>query len=466
MKRSMKVLWIVILMAGVFLGEVISAFAVTKADPQAKKPNVKIAVISDIHYFSPDLFIKGKAFDEYIEKDRKLIAESDDIFRKAIDSIKASDAGIVLIPGDLTKDGEMIDHQVVAGFLEELRSAGKKVYVIDGNHDVNNPGANIYSSESTRRIRNTTPEEFKKVYNSFGYKDAIAKDPDSLSYVVEPVKGIRIIAMDSCSYDTNAALGQSVISGEFTQKRLDWIKKQLKDAKDKGATIIGMTHHGIVQHFDMQEVLFPEYLIKDWRNVSEQLADLGMNVVFTGHFHAQDIVQKKTKRGNTIFDVETGSLVTYPNPYRIIDITNDNKMKITSKRIDSINYDLGGASFQNFSKEFLVSNMKKYAPMLLIELLIRNGVTIDKAMAEVLTLSETQPGTNVTAIDIFVNAMCSNYQGDEAISSAIQTVITQLSKADDPGTKLLALTLKTISTDLPPGDNNLTVNLVTGETIK
>ena len=39
----------------------------------------KFLVISDPHYFDPELGTSGSAFEEYLEGDRKLIAESDAI---------------------------------------------------------------------------------------------------------------------------------------------------------------------------------------------------------------------------------------------------------------------------------------------------------------------------------------------------------------------------------------------------
>lgn len=40
-------------------------------------------------------------------------------------------------------------------------------------------------------VASITPAEFKEIYKDFGYEEALATDPGSLSYVVEPVKGLR-----------------------------------------------------------------------------------------------------------------------------------------------------------------------------------------------------------------------------------------------------------------------------------
>ena len=76
-------------------------------------------------------------------------------------------------------------------------------------------------------------------------------------------------------------------------------------------------HHGLVEHMLYQSTLMPDYLIDDWKNNAEILADSGLKVIFTGHFHSNDITLLTTHKGNKIYDIETGSLAGYPFPYRL-----------------------------------------------------------------------------------------------------------------------------------------------------
>ena len=56
------------------------------------------------------------------------------------------------------------------------------------------------------------------------------------------------------------------------------------------------------------------------------LSTLGVSLVFTGHFHAQDITRRTFDNGRrTLYDIETGSTVTAPCPYRRVAITADQK---------------------------------------------------------------------------------------------------------------------------------------------
>ncbi|HCB88431.1 MAG TPA: metallophosphoesterase, partial [Porphyromonadaceae bacterium] len=84
---------------------------------------------------------KGKALEDYLRRDRKLLLESDALLRKSVENLLCEDVNVVLIPGDLTKDGELVSHRGVVELLSPLREKGVKVLVVPGNHDIDNPDA-------------------------------------------------------------------------------------------------------------------------------------------------------------------------------------------------------------------------------------------------------------------------------------------------------------------------------------
>src|ERR1035437_7013172 len=83
---------------------------------------VKFMVISDIHYFDPSLFTlpANAYFKAYLAADRKLIIESSAILNNVLASVVAEKPDFLLITGDLTKDGEKIDHQKLAELFKAL----------------------------------------------------------------------------------------------------------------------------------------------------------------------------------------------------------------------------------------------------------------------------------------------------------------------------------------------------------
>ena len=80
-----------------------------------------------------------------------------------------------------------------------------------------------------------------------------------------------------------------------------------------------MMHHGLVEHYNYQQMVDPGYVIDNWETVSNELIDAGLKLILTGHYHATDIT-KREHDGKFVFDVETGSTVNYPCTYRMLTI--------------------------------------------------------------------------------------------------------------------------------------------------
>lgn len=97
--------------------------------------------------------------------------------------------------------------------------------------------------------------------------------------------------------------------------------EQIQAARQRGDTVIGLQHHGMVPHFSMEPDLLPMYLVNDYERLAAVYADAGMSYIFTGHMHANDIATVTTEAGNTLYDIETGSVVTYPSPARCVTFT-------------------------------------------------------------------------------------------------------------------------------------------------
>ena len=286
---------------------------------------LKIAVLSDIHIMNPQLLRgDGDAIRNYIKRDRKLLQESVALLNTAVDSIIEERPDVVLIPGDLTKDGEYVSHILVADtLLKRFRDAGIEVYVIPGNHDVNNPHAAIYHGDSTSRTRTVSRDDFAKLYSDYGYSAALACDTASLSYVVQLDKNTRLIAIDACRYDENDyARNTCVTGGRIRQATSDFIRRQAEEARRDGCRMIAMMHHGLVGHWKWQDKVMGDYLVADWKKHAEAMAKLGIGMIFTGHFHANDISEYGSW-GDKIYDIETGSTVSFPMPFRIVSLGED-----------------------------------------------------------------------------------------------------------------------------------------------
>ena len=288
------------------------------AGTPATYPSASFIVFSDAHLFSPSLGTEGPALEEYLANDRKLLLDSTKIMDSLLDSISKIKADFVLVPGDLTKDGEKVDHELAASYLARIRATGKKVFVVPGNHDILNPGAVSYDATGSKPVPNITPEEFVQIYHQFGYDDALCRDTETLSYVAEPVPGLWLLALDDCLYRENPGRTEAVTGGAFTQQTLAWIEQMLIEAARQNKSVIVMMHHGVTEHFTGEEKYFSDYIVDNYLEVSRLLATYNARLVFTGHYHAQDITLRRFPGDKYLFDIETGSLVTYPCPYRVV----------------------------------------------------------------------------------------------------------------------------------------------------
>jgi len=406
-----------------------------------------IAVLADNHYMDPSLLIQdGPAFQDYLVNDGKLLAASDAIMQEAIQELIQAKPDLVLIPGDLTKDGELVGHTSVHSYLGQLIQAGIKVRVITGNHDIFNPHSYQYDGATQTRVANIGPSQFRSIYYDCGYSDALYTDPNSLSYVSEPLPNLWLIAIDCCKYDS--VIDTIYTAGAIRPGTMKWVLDRLAEASLKGKTVFGMMHHGLVEQFAEKHVTFPGFMVDDYQDVSNQLMNAGLKIMFTGHFHATDITEQQT--GNhTLYDIETGSIIVYPCAYRMITYIKDSSLIITTKHIKNVNYpDI--SPYQTFSQ---------YA----------EGLTRIAAdtMFTTMFMKGKHPSYNDTAWHIshcMGSALMVHLYGDEDQALEDTAYIGQIAKRY--GAAWLPYYCDFLWTDKIPRDNSLTIQLKSGASFK
>lgn len=404
-----------------------------------------IAVLADNHYMDPSLLIMdGPAFQDYLVEDGKLLAASDAIMQEAIyELIHATPKpDLVLVPGDLTKDGELVGNVSVHLYLEQLIQAGIKVRVITGNHDIYNPHSYGYNGAAQTRVQNIGPDDFRSIYSDCGYSDALYTDPYSLSYVSEPLPDLWLLAIDCCKYDN---INDSIYTaGAIRPGTMTWILDRLAEAAEKGKTVFGMMHHGIVEQFTEKHASFAGFMVDNYTDVSDQLMNAGLNIMFTGHFHATDIVEQRS--GNQfLYDIETGSIVVYPCSYRLITYIKDSSLIITTKNITNVNYS-GIPSSQTFPQ---------YAESL-------SRIAADSMFTTIL-MTGKQISYNDTAWHIshcMGTALMAHVAGDE--DKALEDTAFIGQTARQYGASWLPGYCDCLWTDLIPKDNSLTIQLKSG----
>jgi 3',5'-cyclic AMP phosphodiesterase CpdA len=403
-------------------------------------PDMNFAVLSDIHYYDPGLGTSGDAFDAYLDKDRKMLAQSVALLDTAVTRIAGLDMDFVIVCGDLTKDGERINHLGVARKLAQLEAAGPKVYVVPGNHDISNGHAFSYSGNAEQPVATVTADEFSQIYGPFGFDEALHRDSASLSYIAQPSDGSWLMALDSCRYKENKPKEEPITAGALSDETLAWAKKMLVLAQKQQKTVLVMLHHGVVEHYPDNEKFYEEYILDNWKTASELFASHGAKLVFTGHFHAQDVTKLQLKEsGQFLFDIETGSIVSWPSPFRIIRTRNGRTVTVQSRYITEIP---SMKAFTQYAHQYMYDSTQKLVHTTLA------GYKVSKEQRDLIAPQITR-------------AYMAHLKGDEQKPEQV------IDKKD------FSLWLKIIAwvkndlihgwwTDLPPGDNDLTIDLVTG----
>ncbi|WP_005035941.1 metallophosphoesterase family protein [Holophaga foetida] len=283
------------------------------------------------------------------------------------------------------------------------------------------------------------PEAFKQIYQDCGYGDAISQDPSSLSYVAEPVPGLWVFALDSCDYADNLTNGTPTTAGRLSQATQAWVLGLLPVAKASGKSVIGMMHHGVVEHYTGQGTQFSEYLVSDYGTVGKTLADAGLKVIFTGHFHANDISQADFT-SSKLYDCETGSLVTAPSPYRFASADLDKKtLALSTSQITSI--PSHETDFVSWANTFLYNGLNNQSYTLLT-----NTYGLDVATATSLA-------------PLMSYGMMAHYAGDESPDATTQATYNSMLSSTDTATRSMGQILYSLWTDKTPADNVITIPL-------
>ncbi|MBL7846124.1 MAG: hypothetical protein JNL40_01555 [Cyclobacteriaceae bacterium] len=196
-------------------------------------------------------------------------------------------------------------------------------------------------------------------------------------------------------------------------------------------------HHNLIEHYTSQNDLDPEYVTDDWEINANAFMDAGLQIIFTGHYHANDVTSR-TYNGKTLYDVETGSQVNPPMPYRIMTLK-QKELEVDTRHITSINMALPeGLDLVTYSNLFFAAHL-------------------DGAFSYLLT----QPPFDLSEADAaaaapqFRNAYMAHFVGDEKISTAEQSLDDAIATLSP----MAGMALATLWTDLNPKDNKLHITL-------
>lgn len=192
----------------------------------------------------------------------------------------------------------------------------------------------------------------KRVYNV-----APGFEVPDVSYVVEPIEGLWLMAIDgnvyipkktdsdpkdSKSYSEASTGYNNVLSNK--KHLIKWVQDISAEARLRGKTLVAFSHFPMIDFNDDASAEIKELLGPNkWQlnrvpveEVAQVFADAGLKIHFGGHMHINDTGTRTTEKGNTLVNIQTPSLAAYIPAYKLLTIKKDNLLDIQTITIDEV----------------------------------------------------------------------------------------------------------------------------------
>lgn len=237
--------------------------------------SLRFAQLSDTHFYT------GTDNTTY-----KMIGKSGELLDDAISQINETpNLSFVMFTGDLI---DKPFEKELSAFLPHTEKINAPWYFAFGNHDTMVGGylnPKLYMELVNKYNKNY---KFEKTYYSF-----------------VPQKGYKAIVLDSIIRDRLTS------NGRLGDEQLAWLDNEL--AKSQKDTVLIFMHVPVLEPY-----VSPNHRLLDADKMEAVLGKYKNPIaVFQGHYHGAKITQK----GNILY-VSCPSMVTYPNAFRMITITN------------------------------------------------------------------------------------------------------------------------------------------------
>ena len=298
--------------------------AATDAFAQVRSgEKLSFAVISGISYVSVEnrgsynsAFLLDAAANGYqYEQIDSILASTFDSLKTRVEKEKLE---YLFINGPLTYSGEYSNHAAVAEMLNKLEAdTGVKIAVSFAATDVNSTTASSFATGKRTYVTPATSAQIRTLYANLGFDlaDSVYSKYDQstagLSYAFDIGNGYRVIMLDASYYEyTN---GHTKVSGKIGTELRKWLSTELTYTEVSDRTAIAFCPWSL----SGSSILGNDGYMTDADYVANTFADAGLNYIFTSGADKNDISAIISDNGNIIYDVQSASLVSFPNTYRV-----------------------------------------------------------------------------------------------------------------------------------------------------
>ncbi|WP_281232958.1 metallophosphoesterase family protein [Flavobacterium gelatinilyticum] len=189
------------------------------------------------------------------------------------------------------------------------------------------------------------------------YEVAPGYEVPDVSYVVEPVDGLWLMAIDGNVYIPKKNAGDPKDSKSYSEAStgynnvlsnkkhlIKWVRDISAQARLRGKTLVAFSHFPMIDFNDDASAEIKQLLGPNkWQlnrvpveEVAQVFADAGLKIHFGGHMHINDTGVRTTEKGNTLVNIQTPSLAAYIPAYKLLTILKNDRIDIQTITIDNV----------------------------------------------------------------------------------------------------------------------------------
>lgn len=299
----------------------------------------RIMVVSDIHYLAPELYRDSPLFLRALRSgDGKITQCSEELITALEAETEHQRPDVLIVTGDLTFNGERASHEALARVFARIEQSGTPVYVIPGNHDINNGAPRAYSGEEWQYTQGVNEEAFAQIYRDF-LREAEGGADANLSYHVEWSDELWLVLADVSYY---RGLGQTF--GFFSGDHREWLSQVLDAADRAGVRVLTASHHSLIPHTEFSR---ENYVMLNETVMADLLRAHGVRLNLSGHVHIQHIAGE-----NGLYDAALGAFCMSPHRYALVTLGEDGSLAYEARALCDEHLPEG---FQEMSRDWFYS---------------------------------------------------------------------------------------------------------------
>ncbi len=186
--------------------------------------------------------------------------------------------------------------------------------------------------------------------------DSLKRSLPDVSYLVEPVDGLWLLALDGNVFVPSDGGGEAFTKaqlktgGEYSnilaykKHLIKWVSKVVKESKRLNKTLIAFSHYPMIDFYDgaadNMKSLFGVDKMQLHRVPDEEISKLfakaGIKIHFGGHMHLNDTGIRYFDDDTFLINIQVPSLAGYPAAYKILTIKSPEVMEVNTVKIDHV----------------------------------------------------------------------------------------------------------------------------------